>query len=341
MFDYSEKPNTNKITEEAESQYLTYATCGMQGWRSRMEDSHIAEVGVGNKKVSLFGVFDGHGGREIAEFVKRNFSKELKSNEMFQKQNYSLALEETFLKMDILLEDKEVKKEIKKFGFFEKDFNTEIENVFLNEKNESTSTSKRKSKNNLEQLSYFSISQKIDISLYCGCTASVCLIDGSNAYFANAGDSRIIISKNGLAIPMTVDHKPENEIEKKRILKANGFIKDGRVNGMLNLSRSIGDLDMKKNDNFDKKNQLVIPHPDIRKIDMLNVNFIFIACDGVFDCLTNQEIVDFITVRLEKMKLGKILEEMLDNILPKSLYDKSMFGYDNMSAILIRLKSIS
>jgi serine/threonine protein phosphatase PrpC len=167
------------------------------------------------------------------------------------------------------------------------------------------------------------------------------LIDGSNAYFANAGDSRIIISKNGLAIPMTVDHKPENEIEKKRILKANGFIKDGRVNGMLNLSRSIGDLDMKKNDNFDKKNQLVIPHPDIRKIDMLNVNFIFIACDGVFDCLTNQEIVDFITVRLEKMKLGKILEEMLDNILPKSLYDKSMFGYDNMSAILIRLKSIS
>jgi serine/threonine protein phosphatase PrpC len=33
----------------------------MQGWRNTMEDSHIAEVDLGNG-VSFFGVYDGHGG---------------------------------------------------------------------------------------------------------------------------------------------------------------------------------------------------------------------------------------------------------------------------------------
>jgi len=46
----------------------------MQGWRKTMEDSHIAELNLGDG-CSVFGVFDGHGGDEVAMFVKRNFVK--------------------------------------------------------------------------------------------------------------------------------------------------------------------------------------------------------------------------------------------------------------------------
>ena len=43
----------------------------MQGWRNTMEDSHIAEIDLGNG-VSFFGVYDGHGGNEVADYVKEH-----------------------------------------------------------------------------------------------------------------------------------------------------------------------------------------------------------------------------------------------------------------------------
>lgn len=47
---------------------------GMQGRRGNMEDRYsiIQDVDVGEKKMSFFGVFDGHGGQYTAEFVKDN-----------------------------------------------------------------------------------------------------------------------------------------------------------------------------------------------------------------------------------------------------------------------------
>jgi len=42
-----------------------------------MEDAHIAYVNMNGSGVSLFGVFDGHGGQEVALFVKNHFKEEL------------------------------------------------------------------------------------------------------------------------------------------------------------------------------------------------------------------------------------------------------------------------
>jgi serine/threonine protein phosphatase PrpC len=36
----------------------------MQGWRKRMEDSHISDMDLLNGNVHVFGVFDGHGGNK-------------------------------------------------------------------------------------------------------------------------------------------------------------------------------------------------------------------------------------------------------------------------------------
>lgn len=62
---------------------------------------------------------------------------------------------------------------------------------------------------------------------------------------ANAGDSRCVLARKGEAVSLSFDHKPENEEERERIEKAGSVIMEGRVDGNLNLSRSLGDLKYK------------------------------------------------------------------------------------------------
>jgi len=72
-----------------------------------------------------------------------------------------------------------------------------------------------------------------DIAMMTGCTANVCAIDEKEKkiYFANSGDSRGVLCKNGVAFPMSVDHKPEMDSERNRIYKADGWVSEGRVKG--------------------------------------------------------------------------------------------------------------
>ena len=75
-----------------------------------------------------------------------------------------------------------------------------------------------------------------------GCTAVVAVKYGDEVHVANAGDSRCVISRQGKAIEMSFDHKPEDKIELERIQKAGGWVTpDGRVKGGLNLSRALGE----------------------------------------------------------------------------------------------------
>lgn len=50
-----------------------------------MEDAHISTSPLSDKKNSLFGVFDGHGGAEVSTFVERHFIEELERNPNYQK----------------------------------------------------------------------------------------------------------------------------------------------------------------------------------------------------------------------------------------------------------------
>jgi len=71
-----------------------------------MEDSHIAHIGLEPGGNSLFGVFDGHGGQEVALYVKKHFAKELIKLASYKSKCYKEALEECFIKMDELMETK-------------------------------------------------------------------------------------------------------------------------------------------------------------------------------------------------------------------------------------------
>jgi len=86
-----------------------------------------------------------------------------------------------------------------------------------------------------------------DEASYAGCTATTVIITPTEIYCANAGDSRTVISKNNQAFDMSVDHKPDDPEERKRIYNANGYVEESRVNGMLALSRAMGDFEYKGN----------------------------------------------------------------------------------------------
>jgi serine/threonine protein phosphatase PrpC len=104
-----------------------------------------------------------------------------------------------------------------------------------------------------------------DHPVHAGATAIVAVITGKILTVANAGDSRAVLCRaGGQTYPMSYDHKPHDEIEMNRITKAGGFVNHfGRVNGNLNLSRSIGDLKYKQVPGIPPPEQMITSEPDI------------------------------------------------------------------------------
>lgn len=103
-----------------------------------------------------------------------------------------------------------------------------------------------------------------DHPIHAGATAIVAVLMGSTLTVANAGDSRAVLCRGGLALPLSFDHKPLDDGEMTRIAKAGGFVNGfGRVNGNLNLSRSIGDLKYKQVPFLSPDQQMITAEPDI------------------------------------------------------------------------------
>ena len=306
----------------------------MQGWRKRQEDAHIAAVSQGEKKnIDVFGVFDGHGGKEISQFVSNHFTEELIKNKNLES-DFSQALKETFIKMDEIMTTNESIEEIKKYARLSKEADD------LQSKNEPPNSQM----NLLSQLMGPKDPEANDIFMRTGCTACVFAIDevAKKLYFANAGDSRVVMCKNGVAYAQSEDHKPEMESEKTRIYKADGWISDGRVKGNLNLTRGFGDLEYKQNKALKPEEQMITANPDIKVLDFeKDIDFVIIGCDGIWDCLKNQEACDFVSKRLKddpNVKISKIIEEMMDSIVAKDLYNETGVGCDNMTCVVILFK---
>lgn len=130
-----------------------------------------------------------------------------------------------------------------------------------------------------------------------GCTANVVLLTKDKYYVANAGDARCILyTKDGNVEALSVDHKPDSEEEKARINKAGGYVNEGRINDNLNLSRAIGDLEYKKNNNLKPEEQIISAEPDIEVRDLTGKeSFLLIGCDGIWEMLRADQICEFLT----------------------------------------------
>ena len=156
-----------------------------------------------------------------------------------------------------------------------------------------------------------------------GCTANVVLVDHNlkKIFVANAGDSRAVMAVGGTAVPLSFDHKPENEIEIDRIHKAGSTVVDGRVDGNLNLTRAIGDLKYKQKD-LPQEEHPITSNPDIFEYDLTeNVDFIIMGCDGVWEKLSNDEMVATVYKKLgdnpAKADLKNVVTELLnENLSP-------------------------
>ncbi len=82
---YLDKPNKEIVFDEGESDKMKFAAGSMQGWRINMEDSHIASLKFNEElNQQLFGVFDGHGGKEVAQFTEHHYIDLLKKNTNYQ-----------------------------------------------------------------------------------------------------------------------------------------------------------------------------------------------------------------------------------------------------------------
>ena len=68
-----------------------------------------------------------------------------------------------------------------------------------------------------------------------------------------------------MCFPLSDDHKPDNEEEKARIEACGGFVEENRVNGSLNLSRSLGDFEYKGTPGKDYTQQMVTCFPEVRQ----------------------------------------------------------------------------
>lgn len=92
-------------------------------------------------------------------------------------------------------------------------------------------------------------------------------------YCANAGDARGVLCRAGKAVRLTYDHKGSDKQEAKRITDAGGFVMSGRVNGVLAVTRSLGDSSMK---------DFVVGAPYTTETEFNDYDeFLILACDGV------------------------------------------------------------
>lgn len=305
-----------------------------------MEDAHLVVQSLGSScaaylthqeawgwtDTSIFGVMDGHGGAQVARFCERYLPSEIARG---PSEDVGTAMVNAFHQMDILLQDPRCLDEFRSLSG-------------------PPSGSQGLPQGGLK--SWFANPNVI------GCTAVVCAVRPDEIIVANCGDSRAVLCRQGRAVDMSEDHKPNMPVERERIARAGGAVAvqrigpvvQYRVNGGLNLSRSIGDLAYKQNTSLSAQEQMIVSTPEIRRFKRSESDeFMIICCDGVWDVMSSQQCVDFIREQLGNMddlerrldngqlRLSRILEDMLDHCLSPDLELTTGLGGDNMTALLV------
>lgn len=152
-----------------------------------------------------------------------------------------------------------------------------------------------------------------------GTTAIGAFISPDTVYLANCGDSRAIFCRNGSPVVCTEDHKPSLPTERERIVNAGGSVIIQRVNGSLAVSRALGDFEYKNVVGRGQCEQLVSPEPEVLKVERNPADeFLVLACDGVWDVMSNEEVCSYVASRLRvESDLQKVVCSVIDTCFHK------------------------
>lgn len=278
---------------------------------------------------SLIGVLDGHGGREIVDFVgvclPNRIKRELANKLICINPQYENLSSIEDLPMSSPTVYKEVSVE---------DGSKERENIGKFYEEDTASIEER-----LRRAFLITDIQSRKAGLtVSGATGIVCLIEnevddlgtevgeksmerrivGKNIYTANVGDSRAVLYHQQEVVRLSRDHKAENLEEIKRIENSGGFVIKNRTMGILAVSRSFGDHRLK---------ELVTCEPYINTHHLQwepedlkggtgdksgSESFLIIACDGLWDVFTDKEacgmVNDFLR-DISQKKQSKVSQE--------------------------------
>ncbi|KAI4329415.1 hypothetical protein L6164_021681 [Bauhinia variegata] len=329
---YLSTPKTDKSSEDGENNRLRYGVSSMQGWRATMEDAHAAIPNL-DESTSFFGVYDGHGGKAVAKFCAKYLHQQVLKHEAYSAGDFGTSLKKSFLRMDEMMHGQRGWRELAALGDKIEKFSGMLEGFIWSPRNGEVN-------NHVDDWAFEEGPHSDFSGPNCGCTACVAIIQQNQLVIANAGDSRCVLSRKGQAYNLSKDHKPDLEVEKDRILRAGGFIQVGRVNGSLNLARAIGDMEFKQNKFLPAEKQIVTADPDITSVELCDEDeFLVIACDGIWDCMSSQQLVELVHEQLKtENKLSVVCEKVFDRCLAPTAGGE---GCDNMTMILIQFTRTS
>ena len=313
--------------ENGENDYLEYISYNLKTWKKINLNSFISKKSLGEKNnYNIFCIINGNKGNEISKFVQNHFLDEL-LNEIKEKKDIKIAIRESFLKMNKLIEGKEGMKKIYELRL--KNNEEEINN-YKNVINE----------NKEEKINIFQEEDK-EILDYTGCTLCLIIIDSelNKIYFGNIGNSELFIYKNNNSkdiINIKSQHRPNDETEKSRI-KNTSLIINNKLYGVLKSARSFGNFA------YNGENNIIIDEPDIKEYDINDEDkYIFIANETFVDILKNENVGELIKRREEAgdISLEGIIEGILDKKISNYFFNNDIeSGFDNITCTLIKLKN--
>ncbi|KAJ8604905.1 hypothetical protein CTAYLR_004326 [Chrysophaeum taylorii] len=170
-----------------------------------------------------------------------------------------------------------------------------------------------------------------------GCTAIAALFRDRTLYVANLGDCRCVLARRGrsttLARDLSFDARADRPDEIARICAARGFVANRRVNGQLAVSRALGDVAYKHYVAGSNRGP-VSSRPDVVEIALEPADdFLVVACDGLWDVLSSQAVVDFVRSNAEA-STGN-LKTVCEKLVRHAVDDKK--STDNVSVCLVKI----
>lgn len=328
-----------------------------QGGRDEMQDRLVAaHVSISGEKnpILLAGVFDGHGGSEVAELCVDLLPQNLKKVMEQQTRDDICYVDASACYVDA--------SELKRAKSSAVDAPATPPVSMKRSRTDPVPATKRR--RGIVERSPVPLKQRViealpkvfekthkdvfDILGYgaygTGTTASLVVItEDGDIITAHSGDSRIVAIKGSAVVYQTWDHNHLRQDETTRIEMAGGKINElGYVNGLLNMTRAIGDYQLAGH---------VIPTPEIGSFDR-DVDFIVLASDGLWNFVkpngTDEEVnreVAHVTNRIAHHPrtalikgddVGDALCRVCASVLAKRALDKGRSRGDNVAVIVIR-----